>query len=146
MTRSPRKSPKEWIDLLATRTVDETRGQFAKRVGIGPIYIHQLAAKFPEIQKLPAWANEKRPERGAPKPRMQKGVRVLRGPDAPKAEKPTRVPRGTKGVARRTKRRTKAGAIPGGTREEQLLHALGALKHWRAEVARIAGEIAADPG
>lgn len=53
--RPERRAAKDWIDLLATRKVNETREAFAKRIGTSDAYIYQIVNKFPEVKRMPAW-------------------------------------------------------------------------------------------
>lgn len=56
-TRRPQRTDKEWIDLLASRRTDESAGAFTKRIAIPYTYLFALLKRYPEVAKLPAYAN-----------------------------------------------------------------------------------------
>lgn len=82
MPRGQPRSDKEWITLLTSRRVDESKGAFSKRIGIPYTYLYALLKRYPEVGKLPAYADSK----AATLPRAAKvpGIRVLK-PRLPKA-------------------------------------------------------------
>jgi hypothetical protein len=79
--KGQKRSDKEWITILTGRRVDESKGAFSKRVGIPYTYLSVLLKRYPEVTRLPAYADHA----GKLEPRAAKikGVRVLK-PRLPK--------------------------------------------------------------
>jgi hypothetical protein len=85
--RGPQRSDHEWITLLSSRHANESAGAFTKRVDIPYTYLFALLKRYPEVAKLPAYANGGVSGRGKKVLGNRMGrppkVRVLK----PKAEK-----------------------------------------------------------